>query len=200
MAIRLIEMRQTGRLLQVRRQVDQPDGSVVDGWHVFPIETLAFRAGEYGVPISSPESLLELVLAEGLEEFWEDDEHKATPYLVSAPSADRGRAWHLQRLAAVQAEHAGRPRRTNAQQEAASRVRDTSVREEVVRAADLDPELAELAAELLERDLPAARAAYGAAQAAREALQAVQAAPNGDGTSTLKAELARRLRTDTRRL
>lgn len=183
MAIRIIDVAQEGRWLKVRREVDKPDGSVEVSEVAFPIETLAMRAGEYGIPVTQAEELLDLVLHETLPDFAE--EGQAVAYVVSAPSPDRGRAWQLQRLGAVRERH-----RTRGVPPGKA---DRAARAAIIRASDLDPELAQLAGETFDRQIPQARAEYRRTQARAEALAAVEAAPNGDGTSTLKAQLRRRL-------
>lgn len=192
MAIRLLEVVQTGRFLQVRREIDQEDGSVVENVHAFPIETLALRAGEYGVPVTDTDTLLDLVMIESLPEFPEP-ELGPFPALVAEPTLAAGRRRHLDRVAAVKAAHDARAPRQNGTMKRTADTRHAQVRAAIVLASDLDPELAELAGRDLARRLPRARQVHRAAMAEQAALRAVEAAPNGDGTSTMTAVLRARL-------
>jgi hypothetical protein len=191
-AIRFLEIVQTGRYLQVRREIDQPDGTVLEDVHAFPIETMALRAGEYGVSVTDTDALLDIVTYESLPEF-PQPELGPFPALVAEPTLEAGRRRHLDRVAAVKAAHDGRSPRQNGVAKRAADTRHADVRAAIVRASDLDPELAELAGADLERRLPAARRVYARAMAEQAALAAMEAAPNGDGTSTMKAALRARL-------
>jgi len=191
-AIRFLELVQTGRWLQVRREIDQPDGTVVENVHCFPIETLAIRAGEYGIPVTDTDTLLDLVTHESLPDFPEP-ELGDVPALVAEPTLEAGRARHLARLDVVKRAHGARAPKGNGAQVLAARARHADVRAAIVLASDLDPELAELAGADLMRKLPAARRTHQRAQATQAALARVQAAVNGDGTSTLTAQLRARL-------
>lgn len=192
MAIRFLDVVQTGRYLQVRREIDQPDGSVLEDVHAFPIETLALRAGEYGVAVTDTDALLDLVTYESLPEFPEPG-LGPFPALVAEPTLEAGRRRHRDRVAAVKAEHDARAPRQNGAAKRAADIRHAEVRAAVVLASDLDPELAELAGADLARRLPAARRMHARAMADQAALAAVEAAENGDGTSTMKEALRARL-------
>lgn len=192
MAIRFLEVVQTGRYLQVRREIDQPDGTVVEDVHAFPIETMALRAGEYGVPVTDTDTLLDIVTFESLPDF-PDPELGPFPALVAEPTLEAGRRRHLDRVAEFKAAHSARAPRQNGAMKRAADDRHGQVRAAIVRASDLDPELAELAGRDLAQRLPRARRAFLAARADQDALRAVEEAPNGDGTSTMKAALRARL-------
>lgn len=191
MAIRFLEMQQTGRWLQVRREIDMPDGTVKEDVHAFPIEALAFRAGEYGIPVTDTETLLDLVTAESLPDF--HPEGTVAPFVVTESTPAAGRARHLARARELLGEHAKRAPKGNGTQVRAAGTRHADVRAAIVAASDLDPELAELAGRDLERQLPRARELHGRRVAAERAVARVQEAANGDGTSTLKTALRRRL-------
>jgi|SRR5881394_1549194 len=195
MAVRFLEVVQTGRWLQVRREIDQEDGSVLENVHAFPIETLAMRAGEYGLPVTDPETLLELVMVESLPDFPEP-ELDGVAAVVAEPTLDAGRRRHLDRVRAVRDAHAARAPKGNGAQVRAAETRHADVQAAVILASDLDPELAELAGADLARKLPAARRAHQRSLATKTALARVEAAPNGDGTSTLKVQLRARVARD----
>jgi hypothetical protein len=192
-AVRFLEMVQTGRWLQVRREIDQPDGSVLENVHAFPIETLAMRAGELGIPVTDTERLLDVVTYESLPEYEQPGDEPGVSVLITEADLGAGQRKHLDRVAAVKAAHDGRAPRQNGVMKRAADDRTATVRAAIVQASDLDPELAELAGELLRRQIPAARQQLAAQRASTAALAAVEKAKDGNGTSTLKAQLRARL-------
>jgi hypothetical protein len=193
MAVRLLEVIQQGRWLQVQREIDMPDGTVVSNGHIFPIEAMAMRAGEYGVPVTDTETLLDILLYESLPDFHDDDDEPDVSVLVREPDLSVGRRRHLDQVAAVKARHAGRAPRQNGAMRARADEADSAVRAAIIQASDLDPELAELAGEMLRRQLPAARQQLVAQRAKAAAMAAVERAADGNGTSTLKEQLRARL-------
>lgn len=78
------------------------DGTASQHLHVFPVDTLEWRAAEYGIDPKDTATLLDIVLAEPhlTEQDWSTG-HR----LHSAPDIDTARRDHLARVAAVKLRH-----------------------------------------------------------------------------------------------
>lgn len=70
--------------------------------HVFPVDTLEWRAAEYGIDPSDTSTLLDMVLAEGL---MADDDYATGSLLQDAPDIATARKDHLARCARVKLRH-----------------------------------------------------------------------------------------------
>jgi hypothetical protein len=74
------------------------DGAEVYGRHVFPHDTLEWRAAEYGIDPADTATLLDIVLA---EPYLTDEDYAGGFHLHDAPSIQHARADHLARCAKV---------------------------------------------------------------------------------------------------
>lgn len=83
------------------RWVDDPDERTWDQAVAMPAETLAIRAGEYGIDPGNTELLLDVVMHETFVNY-PDDQHP----LWSAPSIKLAREQHLDTIADVRKAHA----------------------------------------------------------------------------------------------
>lgn len=83
----------------VLKKITHDDGRVEDASHVFPYDTLEWRAAEYGITDTS--TLLDIVLAEPhlSEEDW------AGPQLHDADTLEEARTAHISRCAKVKLRH-----------------------------------------------------------------------------------------------
>lgn len=83
----------------VAKTLTHDDGSVTNGTHVFPYDTLEWRAAEYGITDTS--TLLDIVLAEPYlsEEDW------TGPRLHDADTIDDARSAHVSRCAKAKLRH-----------------------------------------------------------------------------------------------
>lgn len=82
-------------LVVVEQELTMDDGQVIRGRHVFPDDTMEWRAAEYGIDPTDLETLLDVVL-------WEP--HLPEPdrpelLLHDAPSVEAARTYHLSRIA-----------------------------------------------------------------------------------------------------
>jgi hypothetical protein len=123
------------------------DGTEIRRQHVFPLDTLEWRAAEYGIDPADTATLLDIVLAEPhlTEEDW-----AAGHQLHDAPDIDTARQDHLARCARAKLRHGISTRSKN---HPCRRVADES---------PLHPEAIALKQQLVAR----ARAAHAAAQQA----------------------------------
>lgn len=87
--------------VRVARMIDLPDEGTLVGVHIMPPETLAIRAGEYGLDPADTALLLDIVLHEPFLEYANDDHP-----LWTAPSIAAARERHLDEVATVRARHA----------------------------------------------------------------------------------------------
>lgn len=78
------------------------DGTAQRHLHTFPVDTLEWRAAEYGVDLKDTATLLDIVIAE--PHMTADDMTQGTQ-LHSAPDIDAARKDHLARVAAVKLRH-----------------------------------------------------------------------------------------------
>lgn len=82
-------------LVVVEQELTLDDGSIVRGRHVFPDDTMEWRAAEYGIDPADTETLLDMVL-------WEPhlpDPDRPELLLHDAPDIDSAREYHLKRIA-----------------------------------------------------------------------------------------------------
>lgn len=93
--------------VHVARMMDRGPDDKSPGWqtirtaHIMPPDTLALRAGEYGLDPADTALLLDVVLHEPFLEYAEDDHP-----LWTAPSIAAARERHLDEVATVRAAHA----------------------------------------------------------------------------------------------
>lgn len=121
--------------VEVTRTED--DGVVTIGCHVFPTDTLEWRAAEYGIDPSDVDTLMDIVLAEP----YLTETHWATgSQLHDADTIDQARADHIARCAAVKLAH-----RMSTRGKAAEPLR--AVREQH----DMHPEALELKRQMVAR-------------------------------------------------
>lgn len=93
----LTDVQQTDNSITVMREITLNDGSVVSGKHVFPLDTLEWRAAEYGIDPADTETLIDIVIYEPFL----DDPDDPGMLLYEAPSVDEARDYHLDRVRAV---------------------------------------------------------------------------------------------------
>jgi hypothetical protein len=74
----------------------EDDGTVTTGCHVFPTDTLEWRAAEYGIDPSDVDTLMDIVL---VEPYLTDDHWQAGSRLHDADTIEQARADHLARCA-----------------------------------------------------------------------------------------------------
>lgn len=90
--------------VRVARMIDVDEtagGMTLPGVHIMPPDTLAIRAGEYGLDPADAALILDVVLYEPFLEYGPDDHP-----LWSAPSIAVARERHLDEVATVRARHA----------------------------------------------------------------------------------------------
>lgn len=92
-----VSSEQSGNVITVHTELTMEDGSTVSGKHVFPADTLEWRAAEYDLDPTDLDTLLDIVLYEPFLE--EPDQPELT--LHDAPSVEEARAYHLQRVEKV---------------------------------------------------------------------------------------------------
>lgn len=83
------------RLIVVEQEITLDDGKTTRGRHVFPDDTLEWRAAEYGIDPADTETLLDMVL-------WEPhlpEPDRSELLLNDAPDIDSAREYHLKRVA-----------------------------------------------------------------------------------------------------
>lgn len=115
----------------------EDDGIVTTGVHVFPTDTLEWRAAEYGIDPSDVDTLMDIILAEP----YLTDQHWATgSQLHDADTIDQARADHIARCAAVKLAH-----RMSTRGKAAEPLRAVRERHE------MHPEALEMKRELVRR-------------------------------------------------
>ncbi len=93
--IRLLSVERKGEMIEVQRELLFADGSTMNGKHVFPQDTLEWRAAEYEIDPADTDTLLDMVLWEPLLD--EDDEPDLDVH--SAPTIRAARERHLERIA-----------------------------------------------------------------------------------------------------
>jgi len=86
----------------IAMDIDGPDGKPVQAVHILPVETLEWRAAEYGIDPADTATLLDIVLAEPhlSEEDWASGHQ-----LHDAPDIDTARRDHLARCARAKLRH-----------------------------------------------------------------------------------------------
>lgn len=93
-SIRLNGLEHDGALM--RADVTRPDGSRCQ--HTFPVDTLEWRAAEYGLDPSDVDTLLEVVLA---EPHLDPDPDDTTRSLFEAATIEEAREHHLKKVRKV---------------------------------------------------------------------------------------------------
>lgn len=127
--------------------MEHDDGTSTRHVHLFPLDTLEWRAAEYGVDPADTATLLDIVLA---EPFLTPDDWAAGHQLHDAPDIDTARRDHLARCARVKLRH-----------RISTRSKEHPCRR-VAAESPLHPEAIELKRQLVEQ----ARTAHASARAA----------------------------------
>lgn len=87
----------------VQRRITDDTGVVHEGVHVFPHDTLEWRAAEYGIDPTDTNTLMDIVLA---EPYLTPEHYTGTPHLYDGMSTvEEARTAHLSRCAAVKLAH-----------------------------------------------------------------------------------------------
>ena len=97
--VTLLSVEQRGDVIDVQREMELADGSIIRGKHAFPVDTLEWRAAEYGIDPADLDTLLDIVLHEPF--LGEPDQPDMLLY--DAPTVEEARAYHLARIDAVKA-------------------------------------------------------------------------------------------------
>jgi hypothetical protein len=95
--MRIISVDSDAEKFIVRREVDG-----VERVHLFPLDTLEWRAAEYEIDPADRQTLLEIVLYEPL---LDGHSHEHPKHLYRAGSIAEAREYHLGRIAALKAKH-----------------------------------------------------------------------------------------------
>lgn len=99
MKIEIIDARDDGRgHWVIDRVTTLDDGSKELGVYVMPLDTLEWRAAEYGIDPSDVDTLMDVVLA---EHHLTPEEHGHVPVLFTADTVDEARRAHLAACAAA---------------------------------------------------------------------------------------------------
>ncbi|MEV8439190.1 hypothetical protein AB0425_17585 [Actinosynnema sp. NPDC051121] len=102
MKIAFTGVEQRGDHWYAQREITRDDGTIDAGSHVFPLDTLEWRAAEYGIDPADVDTLLDVVLAEP----YLTPEDWAAGYLPhDAPDAATARQDHIARCARAKLRH-----------------------------------------------------------------------------------------------
>jgi len=93
--IELLSVTQRENVVEVERRLVFSDGTTMPGKHVFPADTLEWRAAEYEIDPSDLDTLLDIVL---WEPFLGEDNERPDLSLYEAPTIEAARARHLERI------------------------------------------------------------------------------------------------------
>jgi hypothetical protein len=156
MAVRFISMREKkdgisgATLIEVLRDIDQPDGTVVRNCWTFPPEVLSIRAGEYGLDPETDFALAwELVHGESLHGLDGQDDDEDPP-LFTAPSLAAARMKHTDRMRNRLKRHESREDRRTGSRALEAFNTHNAVLHQVHKALIIDHELAGLAGAYVE--------------------------------------------------
>lgn len=92
--VNLVSVEQQGDVISVEREMVRADGSIVVGHHKFPVDTLEWRAAEYGIDPTDLDTLLDIVIHEPFL----GDPDRPDLALHEAPTVEEARAYHLERI------------------------------------------------------------------------------------------------------
>jgi hypothetical protein len=97
--VTVVDVEQVNDTWRVTKDVEADDGTVTRLLHVLPVDTMEWRAAEYGIDPSDRDTLVEMVLLEPHLDDGVDERHARS--LGRAPSIADARAFHLERIAAA---------------------------------------------------------------------------------------------------
>lgn len=92
--VNLVSVEQQGNVISVEREMVRDDGSIIIGHHKFPVDTLEWRAAEYGIDPADLDTLLDIVIHEPFL----GDPDRPDLALHEAPTVEEARAYHLERI------------------------------------------------------------------------------------------------------
>lgn len=169
--VSLVSVEVRGTLIEVQREMTLSDGSVVSGKHVFPSDTLEWRAAEYGIDPKDLDTLLDIVIHEPFI----NEPEQAVALLYDAPSIEDARDRHLARINEVKS-RAPRASGFSAKGKEVEPEPDP-VRDQIKALSVMNPEAIEIKREFVEKQRTEIQAAKE--DETKQGLRALFVEPNG---------------------